>query len=202
MLCYREYEESLQCLHYALQACPPADVHLHLISSRIGHTRDFMVDVCNRARHPQTSTTTTQPTTTTTTSILPLPTHPMLASLVITVEEESSGELDTDSKDNIIKESLYTISHDSASQKEDKLFHSIKISNKEENEVLNEKEVEMHLTNSDTEHTAFRTMELKAERGCNEKNCLVSSAFSIKSNVMFIAFTTFCVHVYLLLMKF
>ena len=44
----RAYERSLQCLHFALEDCPPTDFHLQMMGARLGHVRDLMEDICTR----------------------------------------------------------------------------------------------------------------------------------------------------------
>lgn len=58
--CFRQYDESLYCLHIELKACPPRADHLERIEEGIGDLRRYMEVLCRYVRQtqqPQASST-------------------------------------------------------------------------------------------------------------------------------------------------
>ena len=56
---------TLMCIHRALIVCPPSELELLIIATRIGHQRDFLLEQCAKVRAITTTTTATTRATTT-----------------------------------------------------------------------------------------------------------------------------------------
>ena len=87
-VCFSEYKEALQCLHFSLLRCEPDIASLQVIATHLGPVRTFMEDTCYIAPRRITPTSRGSPTSTTEPSI-----NPTLATDVAT--ENSSYTTET-----------------------------------------------------------------------------------------------------------